>query len=133
MLVQWKGDMRADNTDERSLSELVSELVDEIGLLMRKEFELVATELTASARAAATQAFRVAIGAVLVHAGLLVVLATAVLVLVKLGLEPWLGALIVAAATLALGSLLITLGIRRMRKTQLVPARTIQTLKEGLT
>jgi hypothetical protein len=125
--------MRADNTDDRSLSELVSELVDEIGLLMRKEFELAATELTASARTAAAQAVRVAIGAVLVHAGLLVVLATAVLVLVRLGLEPWLSALIVAAATLVLGSLLITLGIRRMRKTQLVPARTIQTLKEGLT
>jgi hypothetical protein len=125
--------MRADNTDDRSLSELVSKLVDEIGLLMRKEFELAATELTASARTAATQAVRMAIGAVLVHAGLLVVLATAVLVLVRLGLEPWLGALIVAAATLVLGALLITLGIRRMRKTQLVPARTIQTLKEGLT
>jgi Putative Actinobacterial Holin-X, holin superfamily III len=125
--------MRADNTDDRSLSELVSELVDEIGLLMRKEFELAATELTASARTAAAQAVRVAIGAVLIHAGLLVVLATAVLVLVRLGLEPWLGALIVAAATLVLGSLLITFGIRRMRKTQLVPARTIQTLKEGLT
>jgi Putative Actinobacterial Holin-X, holin superfamily III len=125
--------MRADNTDDRSLSELVSELVDEIGLLMRKEFELAATELTASARTAAAQAVRVAIGAVLVHAGLLVVLATAVLVLVRLGLEPWLSALIVAAATLVLGSLLITFGIRRMRKTQLVPARTIQTLKEGLT
>ena len=125
--------MRADNTDHRSLSELVSELVDEIGLLMRKEFELAATELTASARTAAAQAVRVAIGAVLIHAGLLVVLATAVLGLVRLGLEPWLGALIVAAATLVLGSLLITFGIRRMRKTQLVPARTIQTLKEGLT
>jgi Putative Actinobacterial Holin-X, holin superfamily III len=125
--------MRADNADDRSLSELVSELVDEIGLLMRKEFELAATELTASARAAATQAVRVAIGVVLVHAGLLVVLATSVLVLVKLGLEPWLGALIVAVATLVLGALLVTLGIRRMRKTQLVPTRTIQTLKEGLT
>ena len=69
----------------------------------------------------------------LVHAGLLVALATAVLVLVKLGVDAWLGGLIVAVATLALGSLLMTLGIRRIRRTQLVPARTIETLKEGLT
>ncbi|HEX5108387.1 MAG TPA: phage holin family protein [Vicinamibacterales bacterium] len=125
--------MRAENTDDRSLSELVSELVDELGRLMRKEFELAATELTASARTAAAQAVRVAVGAVLVHAGLLVALATAVLVLVKLGVDAWLGGLIVAVATLALGSLLMTLGIRRIRRTQLVPARTIETLKEGLT
>ena len=125
--------MRADNTDDRSLSELVSELVDEIGLLMRKEFELAATELTANVQSAATHAIRMVVGVVLIHSALLVILATAVLVLVKLGLDPWLGALIVAAVTLAAGYLLVTLGLRSMRKARFVPARTIETLKESLT
>ena len=125
--------MRADNTDDRSLSELVSELVEEIGLLIRKEFELAATELTANVQSAAAHAIRMVVGVVLIHSALLVLLATAVLGLVRLGLEPWLGALIVAAATLTLGYLLVTLGLRSMRQTRLVPARTIETLKESLT
>ena len=125
--------MRADNTDDRSLSELVSELVDEIGQLIRKEFELAATELTANVQSAAMHAIRMVVGVVLIHSALLVILATAVLVLVRLGLEPWIGALIVAAATLALGYLLLMTGLRSMRRARLAPTRTIQTLKEGLT
>ena len=125
--------MRADHTEDQSLSELVTELVEEIGLLIRKEFELAATELTANVQSAAAHAIRMVVGVVLIHSALLVLLATAVLGLVKLGLEPWLGALIVAAATLVLGYLLVTLGLRSMRQTRLVPARTIETLKESLT
>ena len=45
--------MMADNLDNRSLGDLLAELSRETGQLVRKEFELATTELTAQAKKAA--------------------------------------------------------------------------------
>jgi len=49
--------------------------------------------------------------------------------LTRLGLEPWLSALIVALATMAMGYLLVNAGLNRMRRIS-APRQTIETLKE---
>ena len=61
---------------------------------------------------------------------LLVLLAAVVLLLIDAGLEPWLAALLVAVAVLAIGAALVWRGREGLRTTSLTPERTIETLKE---
>jgi Putative Actinobacterial Holin-X, holin superfamily III len=119
--------------DERSLGELFSELSRETSLLVRKEVELATTEMTAKARTASAHAATVAAGGALAHAGLLVFLAALVIAMSQLGLEPWLSALIVALATMAIGYALARKGLTHLRRTSLAPTQTIETLKETTT
>jgi len=121
----------AKTQDERSLGELLAELSQETGLLVRKEVELATTELTAKARKAAADAGITAAGGALVHAGLLVLLSALVIGLAQLGVTPWLSALIVALVTIVAGYLLVNKGLTNMRQITVTPTQTVETLKEN--
>jgi drug/metabolite transporter (DMT)-like permease len=116
--------------DERSLGELLSELSRETSVLVRKEVELATTEITAKARTAGTHVAVVAAGGALAHAALLVLLAALVIGLTELGIAAWLAAGIVAIAVGVVGSILIQMGVSRLRATRVVPVHTVQSLKE---
>jgi hypothetical protein len=115
---------------DRSLGELLAELSRETGLLVRKEVELATAEMASKGKVAAGHAATAAAGGALVHAGLLVLLGALVVGLVQLGLAPWLAAVIVAVATMAMGYVLINTGRSGLRRVSLVPNQTIETLKE---
>ena len=119
--------------DERSLGDLFAELTREMGALVKKETEIARLELTRNARAAGTHVATVAAGGALAHAGLLVLLAAFVIGLSQLGVEPWLSAAIVALVTLTLGFVLTTRGLSHLRRTNVVPTQTIESLKENTT
>jgi len=119
--------------DERSLGELFAELSRETGILVRKEVELATTEMTAKARVAGAHAGIVAAGGALVHAGLLVLLAAIVIGLAQLGVTPWLAALIVAVGTMGIGYLLANKGLTNLRRTNVAPVQTIESIKETAT
>jgi drug/metabolite transporter (DMT)-like permease len=119
----------ADKIDNRSLGDLFAELSRETGQLVRKEFELASTELTAKAKTAAVHSGVAAAGGALVHAGLLVLLAAIVIGLSAV-VEPWLSALIVGVITMLVGYLLVNRGLAGLRGTRIVPTQTIETLKE---
>jgi hypothetical protein len=119
--------------DERTLGELFAELTKETGALIRKEVELASTELTGKARVAAAHAATIATGGALAHAGLLVLLASVVMGLIELGLEPWLAALIVALVTGGIGYLLVRKGLDALQRTRVTPTQTIESLKETRT
>ena len=120
----------APRTDERTLGELFAELSRDTGLLVRKEVELATTELTVKAKVASMHAATVAAGGALAHAGVLVLLAALVSVLVKLGVEVWLSAGIVAFLTMAIGYFLVNKGRANLRQASLAPTETIQSIKE---
>ena len=120
----------APRTDERSLGELFAELSRDTGLLVRKEVELATTELTGKAKVASMHAATVAAGGALAHAGLLVLLAALVSLLVKFGVEVWLSAGIVAFLTMAIGYFLVNKGLANLRQANLAPTQTIQSIKE---
>ena len=88
-----------------------------LSLLVRKEVELAATEMTVTVRTAASHAATIAAGGALAHAGLLVLLAAVVLGLVQLGVSAWLSALIVAVVVMAAGYGMVSKGLGRMRTT----------------
>jgi hypothetical protein len=122
--------MMANNKDERSLGELLSELSRETGQLVRKEVELATTEMMGKARQAATGAGIAAAGGALVHAGLLVLLAAIVIGLAQIGVTPWLSALLVAVLTMLVGYVFVNKGLARVRRTSVVPTQAFETLKE---
>ncbi|CAN5700155.1 hypothetical protein BH24ACI4_BH24ACI4_34460 [soil metagenome] len=116
--------------DNRSLGELFAELSRETGTLIRKEMELATREMTANLKQAGAQAGMVAAGGALAHAGLLVLLAAMVLGLAQLGITPWLAALIIGVLTVGVGYLLANRGLANLRRTNMTPVQTIETLKE---
>jgi hypothetical protein len=117
--------------DNRSLGELMAELSRETGMLVRQEVELATTELTARVREVAGHAAFAAVGAAMLHAGVLVVLAALVIGLAQLGLQPWLAAVIVAVLAMVGGYVMMNSGIARIKQTPLAPRQTIETLREN--
>lgn len=115
--------------DDRSLGELLAELLRETGLLVRKEVELATTEMTAKVRNATAHVAITAAGGALAHAGVLVLLAALVIALTQLGVTPWLAAAIVGFGTIGVAYLLINKGVTALRRTNVVPEQTIQSLK----
>jgi hypothetical protein len=116
--------------DERSLGDLFGDLSRQMSTLVRKEIDLARTELTSRARAATQDAALVGAGGLLAYAGLLVLLAAGVLLLIDAGFEPWLAALLVSVVVMAIGAALMWRGREGLRTTNLAPERTIETLKE---
>ena len=72
-------------------------------------------------------------GGVLAFAGVLAMVAGAVLLLVAAGLAPWAAALLVGIALMAVGGLLAQRAIQRLRSMDITPHRTIRTMKENVT
>jgi Putative Actinobacterial Holin-X, holin superfamily III len=117
--------------ENRSIGELFSDLSRDIGTLVRKELELLKSEMTSKVTTAGGHLGIAVAGGALVHAGLLVLLAAIVLALSRLGLSPWLAALLVAAVTMLVGFLLVTRGLKGLQQTSLAPTHAIDALKEN--
>ena len=96
----------------------MAELSRETGTLVRKEFELATTELTSRVRELASHAAIAAVGAALLHAGVLVVLAALVIGLTQLGTQPWLAAVIVALLAMVGGYVMLNSGLSRIKHAQ---------------
>jgi hypothetical protein len=116
--------------DERSLGQLFSDLSRQLSTLVRQEIDLARTEVTTKASAATRDAALMGVGGALAYAGLLVLLGAAVLLLVEIGLDPWLAALIVGVVVAGIGGFLVMRGRDGIQKTDLAPKRTVETLKD---
>ena len=114
---------------ERPVGGLLSDLARQTGLLLRQEVALAKSELFQKMGQLGTGAGMLAAGGLVAFAGVLCLLAAATLGL-AIVLEPWLAALIVGVVVLVLGGLLAWLGKSRMQAENLVPQRTIRSLKD---
>ena len=85
--------------------------------------------MTEKAGQAAGGAAFVVAGGLIAFAGVLVLLAAAVLALSKV-FEPWLAAVIVGVVVLAIGGVLAMMGKKRLSPENLQPQRTIETLRD---
>jgi hypothetical protein len=116
--------------EPRPLGELFSELAQETGTLVRKEVELARVEMTAKASVALKEIAFVAVGGAVAFAGGLALLAAVILGLGTL-IPIWLAALIVGVLVAGLGGALALGGVSALKRTDLAPRQTIQTLKEN--
>jgi hypothetical protein len=128
--------LRRDNVEpfpkprqERSLAELFSDLARDFSRLFRHEIELAKAEATQKVGALGIGVGMVAAGGLIAWAGFLVLLAAAVLGLSKV-IEPWLAAVIVGVVVLVIGGILLFVGKNRLNSDNLVPRRTIRSIKD---
>jgi hypothetical protein len=117
-------------SDERSLGELFGDLTQQLGTLVRQEVQLARTEMTAKAGRVGRDVASLAAGAAILYAGFLGLMIAAILLLATLGLPAWVSALIVGAVVAIIGVVLVMRGRDALQKEELVPERTIRTLKE---
>ncbi|MCU1386301.1 MAG: hypothetical protein JWL71_4998 [Acidobacteria bacterium] len=122
--------MAQGSQNERSLGDLFAELSRETSTLVRSEVALAKTELTEKAAKAGRDAAMIAVGGALAHAGLLVIIAAVVLLLVQAGLASWLAATIVGIAVAAVGYIVAQKGITALTHEDLAPRQTMDSMKE---
>lgn len=114
---------------ERSITGLLTDLANEIALLIRQETALFRAEMAEAVGRAGRGAAVIAAGGVFALGGFLALLATAALAL-AIVLPPWLSALIVAIVALAIAAALMLVGRRWLAADALMPRRTLHSLQE---
>ena len=117
---------------ERSIGELVSELTRELRMLFRQELELFTVEMKEKLTQVAKDAAAIAVGGVLIYWGVVGLLAAAVLGLAVF-MPAWGAALLVAAAALVIGFVLVRKGRKDLVQMEKKPEQTTETLKETVT
>jgi len=115
--------------DERSLGELFGDLARESSTLIRQEMELAKTELSQKAGHVGKDVAFLAVGGLVVYAGLLAVLAAIIIGLAAAGLPWWVSALLVGLVVLGIGYGLVQKGLSDLKRSNLAPTQTIESLK----
>jgi len=118
--------MRSD----RSLGDLFGDLSKETTTLVRQEVALAKTELTQKATQVGKDVGFLAIGGAVAYAGFLAIGAAVIIALAALGLPWWLSALLVGLIVAGIGYYLVQKGLSEMRRADLTPRQTMETLKE---
>ena len=119
-----------DSKDERSLGELFGDLARESSNLLRQEVQLAKTELSQKASALGRDVASVAVGGLVAYAGLLAIIAALIIGLAAAGLPWWVAALLVGLIVVGIGYGLIQRGLTALKREDLAPRRTIESLPE---
>jgi hypothetical protein len=117
-------------SDDRSLGQLFGDLSRQLGTLIQKEVQLAKTEMATRVTTIGRAAGMIGAGGALAYAALLMALIAIALLLIQLGITPWLGFLLVAILVGAIAAVLIQRGRAELQKTDLAPRQTIETIKE---
>ena len=117
----------ANNT--RTVPELFTSVVSQLAELMRTEGLLARAEISEKMTLVATGLGLIVGGAILLMPALVVLLEAAVAALVDNGYAPYWSALLVGGACLALGLILLLIGVRWLRASKLMPDKTIHQLQ----
>ncbi len=115
--------------DQRTLRSLLSELVDEVTTLLRKEVALVKAETTQKASQAKGGAVALAVGAAMGLAGLIVLLQAAMYGLAEFMHIGW-AALIVGLGVLLIAGVVAMIGMNRLKPENLAPKRSQESMRE---
>ena len=115
---------------DRSIGELFSDLSQQTADLVRQEMRLAKTELSVKLADVGKHATLIGAAAVLGIGAIVAVTATIALLLIEIGVEPWLAAGITAAVMGLAAYVLAHAGIAALRKTSIAPVETIHSLKE---
>ncbi len=115
--------------DDRSLGELFQDLARELSTLVRQEINLAKTEMSQKAAGVGKNVGLIAAGGALAYAGLLAVVAALVIMLAAV-LPWWAAALLVGLAVIGIGAALAMTGLKALKKTDLAPHETVESIKE---
>jgi hypothetical protein len=113
---------------ERSASDLMRELINEAGAWIRAEATLMRLETRESVGEARAAIVSMTVAAALVHAGVLALVACAVLVLSRVW-PAWLAALVVGLVLTIAGAVTLSLGKERLKGKTFMPTRVRDSLR----
>jgi len=116
--------------EARTLPDLIGQLTSDLAELVRKESELVRTELSENVNRAAKALGDIAAGGLLIIAALLVLLQALVLALSEL-MDPIWASLLVAVSVAVVGYLLLRMGMKAISLDALKPDRSTRQLKKN--
>lgn len=116
----------------RGIGQLLTDLGSQASTLIRKEIDLARVEITSGVGRAGRAAAITVAGAALLFAGLLVLLASATLGLIAMGLDPWLAALVIGGIVLAIGGFATSAGITAIQATDLAPKQAAASIREDI-
>ncbi len=117
-------------SDDQSLSGLLAELSRQTSALVRQEVAIARTEIMQKAYGIGKDIGFLAVGGAAAYAGLLAIIAAAIIALRKTGLSWWLSALIVGVVVAVVGYVLVQRGLTALKEMDPAPRQTIETLKE---
>jgi len=117
-----------EDRETESTVSLVRRLMDETTTLFRQEIALATREISGSLLTFLSAVASVAAGGALLFAGLLVLLAAAVLGLSTV-MRPWLAALSVGVIACVIGYVIVHFGRKALKPSALVPTRSAESLR----
>ncbi len=121
--------MQQQSKDERSLGELFADLARDTATLVSQEVTLAKTEMTAKATRVGKDIGFLAVGGMIAYAGLLAIIAGVILLLAAI-VPLWASALIVGLVVAGIGYVLVQRGLTALKREDLTPRQTIESLKE---
>jgi hypothetical protein len=115
---------------DRSLGELFSDLSQQTADLIRQEMRLAKAEFGHNLAAVGRHAAMIGAGLAFGLAAVIAVAAAVTLLLIDMGLEPWLSASITAAVMALAAYALAQSGLSALRRKSIAPVETMHSLKE---
>ncbi len=115
--------------EDRSIGELIGDLTRETTQLVRQEINLAKTEMTVKAVKVGKDIGLIAAGGVIAFLGSMALVAFLILALVRLGLGPWIAALLVGLVLAGIGGALAMSGLKKLREVDPVPHQAVEALK----
>ena len=117
------------DVENRSLPQLIGDLSNDLTSLLRKESELIRTEVSEKAGQLAKASGEMAAGAICLMAALLILLQAVVIALAKLVGAGW-ASLIVGVAVAILGFVRVRAGAKAAAPSHLTPERSIRQVEK---
>ena len=116
--------------EERSLGELFTELSRETSTLVRQEVSLAKAEMSQKVSEVGKDVIFLIAGGAVAYLGMFALIIGLILLLALADVPPWASALLVGILVTLLGAFLVQKGLARLKKADLTPHETLETLKE---
>ncbi len=117
--------------EERPLGELVAQLSRDASTLVQQEIALAKAELSESAEKLKLGVVSAATGAFVLYAGILTLIAAAVLLLAQ-AVPSWLAALLVGGTVSVIGSVLVGRGKKSLDRVELLPKKAMHSVEQDV-
>jgi hypothetical protein len=118
---------------DKDVADLSQDILRDIATLLSTELQLLRTEISEKLALTGVAAALIAIGVLLLLATIVLLLQAAIAGLVAYGFSPMVATLLVAIATLFMGGVLVWFGLSRLRAENLAPSKTIHQFQKDVT
>lgn len=117
--------------ETRTFSAVLQDILRDIQEIVRAEVRLAKAEIRNEAVEAGSSALWIVAGAVAALSSFMFLSWTAAYALATI-MSMWTATLVIALALAGIASVLLIVGLRRLKRIQPIPERTVETLKENL-